>query len=154
MDDISCAPLTLSWVAHHTPVLRHDLPNAVEWSYMVTGFLLGVCALIWVYRACRPQRISGPATISGKPAEEDFRTLVGWEQARVMGCAKGVATSSAGFLLATATALVKDEIRAPSLLAVLGCVSGAIGLLLFAVVLSRDAMAFAFSAFGYSSEPK
>ena len=110
---------------------------------MVTGAVVAVVVLVVVRRVSRPQGLVGDTE------DRRFQTLVGWEQDRVMACAKGIASSSAGFLAAVVTALLKPEVRAPSVVAVVGCVSGAVGLLLLAALLSYDARSFVRSAFGF-----
>jgi hypothetical protein len=60
-----------------------------------------------------------------------------WERDRVLAVAKGTAGSAAGFLSALIVALLEREIKAevPGI-AVLGCLLGAVGLLLFAAKMS------------------
>ncbi|VVJ24896.1 Uncharacterised protein [Amycolatopsis camponoti] len=60
-----------------------------------------------------------------------------WERDRVLALAKGTATSALGFLSAVIVALLKHEIndRVPGL-AVLCCLLGAVGLLVFAARMS------------------
>jgi hypothetical protein len=59
------------------------------------------------------------------------------ERDRVLAVAKGTAASAAGFLTALVIALLKQEIKAtvPGV-AILGCLAGVVGLLLFASQMS------------------
>lgn len=69
-----------------------------------------------------------------KPIVLDY---VVWERDRVLALAKGTASSSIGFLSALVIALLKQEIKSgvPGA-AVLGCVLGCLGLLIFAARMS------------------
>jgi hypothetical protein len=75
----------------------------------------------------------------GFPQWPDSTALdqVVWERDRVLAVAKGTATSAVGFLSALVLALLKQEIKAdvPGA-AVLCCLLGAVGLLLFAAKMS------------------
>jgi len=60
-----------------------------------------------------------------------------WERDRVLSVAKGTATSAAGFLTALVVALLKHDVNdtVPGI-SILGCLAGALGLLLFASQMS------------------
>jgi hypothetical protein len=62
-----------------------------------------------------------------------------WERDRVLALAKGTATSAIGFLTTLVVALLKQEIKSnvPGA-AVLGCLLGAVGMLVFAARMSTS----------------
>ncbi|WP_020659671.1 hypothetical protein [Amycolatopsis benzoatilytica] len=67
------------------------------------------------------------------PAHHHYLKLLEWERDRVLGVAKGTGASAAGFLAVFAMAMLKQEIKADvSGFSLLGCLSGAVGLLVFA----------------------
>jgi hypothetical protein len=71
------------------------------------------------------------------PAKPFVLDYVVWERDRVLALAKGTASASVGFLSALVVALLKQEIKSsvPGV-AVLGCVLGCVGLLIFAAKMS------------------
>jgi hypothetical protein len=63
--------------------------------------------------------------------------VVGWERERMLGAARGVASTAGGFLLTLVTLLLKDEIKVTLTgWSILGLVLGAVGSLVLAASLS------------------
>jgi hypothetical protein len=83
--------------------------------------------------------------IQDEHATVDYRVkLTEWERERVLSAAKGIAAASSGFFLALVVAILKDEVASDiSALSLLGCLLGAIGLLMMATHLSLTAARFA-----------
>jgi hypothetical protein len=75
----------------------------------------------------------------GRPVwpRRDSLDYLSWERDRVLAVAKGTASSAVGFLTAVVVALLRQDIKSdvPEI-AVLGCLLGAVGLLLFAAQMS------------------
>ncbi len=101
--------------------------------------MLGAVAL-WLIA-----RISAPMDIPAGPADDGHQVkLTEWERERVLSIAKGMATSSSGFFLALVVALLKGELSSTvSTLSLIGCLLGAIGMLMMATHLSLTAARFA-----------
>lgn len=116
------------------------LPSGVaEYGVLVVAFVLGGVALWLVGRVCSPM------VIQDEHATDDYRVkLTEWERERVLSAAKGIAAASSGFFLTLVVALLKDEVAADvSALALIGCLLGAIGMLMMATHLSLSAARFA-----------
>ncbi|TCO56060.1 hypothetical protein [Actinocrispum wychmicini] len=98
-----------------------------QWLTLIVSLAAGAALSSWGWRRV------------GRPVWPDTFALeyVVWERDRVAALAKGAATSAIGFLVTVVVALLKQEIKAavPGV-AVLGCLLGAVGLLIFAARMS------------------
>jgi hypothetical protein len=101
--------------------------DSAGWATLVVAFL--VVALLAV---CFFRFVAFPQW----PADASIEGLV-WERDRVQALAKGTATSASGFLTALVVALLDKDVNSnvPGI-AVLGCLLGAVGLLIGAAQMS------------------
>lgn len=101
--------------------------DSAEWTTLLVAFVVVVLLAAWFFRYVAFPQWPANATLDG---------LV-WERDRVQALAKGTATSASGFLTALVVALLNQDINSevPGI-AVLGCLLGAVGLLLGAARMS------------------
>jgi peptidoglycan/LPS O-acetylase OafA/YrhL len=102
------------------------------WLVLGAGAVLGLGLVYVAGRYCSPRRVTG---FVGSPLE---LKVVEWERDRVMAAAKGLASTAAGFFVTVVTALLTKDIPSDvNILALIGCLAGAIGTLVLAGHLSR-----------------
>lgn len=101
--------------------------DSAEWTTLAVAFLVVALLAVWFFRF-----VAFPLW----PSNASLEDLV-WERDRVQALAKGTATSASGFLTALVVALLNQDINSevPGI-AVLGCLLGAVGLLISAAQMS------------------